>query len=90
MLLFCNAPVEGCFPPPQDPDRLSLHAALRRLLKEGRAALEAVQVCEVPLPAPKRQEQDHLRKDPLLGKSRATGPGDPGELESGQAEAAGT
>jgi hypothetical protein len=30
--------------------------------------METLQVCEVSLPAPKRQEQDLLRKDPLLAR----------------------
>ena len=63
MLPSCNARLKGCLPSPQDPDCLRLHPPLRRLLEEGRAAMETVQVCEVPLPAPKRQEQHYLRKD---------------------------
>jgi site-specific recombinase XerC len=31
--------------------------------------VETLQVCEVPLPAPGREKQDYLRKDPLLGKA---------------------
>ena len=70
MLPSLNASVEGRIPPPQDSNRFRLHAPLLRLLEEGRAAMETLQVCEVPLPAPRREEQDHLREDPLLGKGQ--------------------
>ncbi len=86
-LLYWDASLEDCFPAPQDPDCLGLHAALRRLLEEGRVAMEAMQVPEVPLPPPRRKRQDRLREDPLLGKGRTTGAGDPGELGPGQTEA---
>jgi hypothetical protein len=36
---------------------------LRRLLKEGRAAMETLQVCEVSLPSAGWKEQDDLGED---------------------------
>jgi hypothetical protein len=36
--------------------------------------METLQMCEVPLPAPRREEQDYLRENPLLGKAEQQAP----------------
>src|SRR6266702_251455 len=75
---------------PKTPDYLHLYAPLLRLLEERGAAMETLQVYEVPLPSAGREEQDHLSEDPLVGQGRPTGTEDSGELGPGQTEAAGT
>src|SRR5260370_33229706 len=67
-LLYWDASLEDCFRAPQDPDCLGLHAALRRLLEEGRVSMESIQLHEVTLPPPRRKRQDSLREDPLLAQ----------------------
>src|SRR5260370_35068349 len=54
-LLYWDVSLEDCFPAPQDPDCLGLHAALRRLLEQGRVAMEASQVTEEPRPTQRRK-----------------------------------
>jgi hypothetical protein len=68
---------------------LSVYAPLLRLLEEGRAAMETLQVCEY-LYLLRDWKNKTISEDTLVGQGRTTGTGGPGELGPGQTEAAGT